>query len=62
MDTFASSANVIGIRLGKSSEIVPIEICRDTNINMYDMTGRKILQLVDGLYIKNGKKFYNIPR
>ena len=62
MDTFASSANVIGIRLGKSSEIVPIEICRDTNMYMYDMTGRKILQLVDGLYIKNGKKFYNIPR
>ena len=56
-ETFASSAKVVGIRLGKSTEIVPLVMFEDDVI--YEMTGRKVECLGHGLYIINGKKFYN---
>lgn len=56
-ETFTSSAMSVGIRLGKSTEIVPVEAVVDDI--MYDISGREVVYPVRGLYIKNGKKFYN---
>ncbi|MBQ3238063.1 MAG: hypothetical protein IJA98_03190 [Bacteroidaceae bacterium] len=56
-ETFMSAAKVVGIRLGRSTEIIPLERVEDNVI--YDMTGRKVECPGRGLYIMNGKKFYN---
>lgn len=56
-DTFMSSAKVVGIRLGKSTKIIPIEMVEDNVV--YDMAGRRVECPGHGLYIMNGKKFYN---
>jgi hypothetical protein len=52
-----SSAKVVGIRLGKSTKIIPIEMVEDNVV--YDMAGRRVECPGHGLYIMNGKKFYN---
>lgn len=56
-ETFATASKVVGIRLGRSTEIIPLEMVEYNLI--YDMAGRKVECPGHGLYIMNGKKFYN---
>lgn len=55
-ETFGA-AQSIGIRLEGTTEIAPIETI-DAPI-MYDLTGRMVVKMGKGLYIINGKKYYN---
>ena len=56
-EMFASSVKALGIRLGGTAEIVPVETVDERIV--YDLTGRMVVNPDKGLYIVNGKKYYN---